>query len=340
MSRLPDWSLESLPIKVLPAVENQKIDSITVADKAYTADGQCWRASAIAASIAQKQTEECFGFKWQQEYSFISDASLARNKAWSQERYGDIHFLFADKQPKLLLDAGCGAAMSTIGLFGDFFKQIQYVGVEISEAIHIAQRRLLEHGVEGLFLKDSLMELPFVERTFDIIYSNGVLHHTDSTKSALLELARLLRPGGFFLFYVYRKKGPIREFSDDYIREALQCVDPATAWEKLKPLTQLGIELGNANATISIPERIDFLDMQPGAMTIQRFVYWHIFKAFYHPEASFDEMHHINFDWYYPKNAHRQTIEEVRAWCDEAGLSIHGEYVAEPGIAVVAQKNV
>ena len=32
-------------------------------------------------------------------------------------------------------------------------------------------------------------------------------------------MQRHLKPGGRILFYVYRKKGPIREFTDDYVRE-------------------------------------------------------------------------------------------------------------------------
>ena len=31
-------------------------------------------------------------------------------------------------------------------------------------------------------------------------------------------------------------------------------------------------------------------------------------------------MNHINFDWYAPKNAFRQSPEEVRSWCKKLNL--------------------
>ena len=55
---------------------------------------------------------------------------------------------------------------------------------------------------------------------------------------------------------------------------------------------------------------------------IQRFFYWNVAKTFYRPELSFEEMAHINFDWFAPANAHRQTEAEVRGWCHDAGLRI------------------
>lgn len=41
-----------------------------------------------------------------------------------------------------------------------------------------------------------------------------------------------------------------------------------------------------------------------------------------------EEMNHINFDWYAPANAHRQTPKEVHGWCAQAGLAIEREVIA------------
>ena len=61
-------------------------------------------------------------------------------------------------------------------------------------------------------------------------------------------------------------------------------------------------------------------------------------KSFYRPEYSMDEMNHINFDWFAPKNAFRQTPEVVRQWCLESGLDVVHERVEEAGITIVARK--
>ncbi len=53
-----------------------------------------------------------------------------------------------------------------------------------------------------------------------MIFSEGRTHHTDSTRAALEAVARLLAPGGRLLFYVYRRKGPVREFTDYYAASA------------------------------------------------------------------------------------------------------------------------
>ena len=48
------------------------------------------------------------------------------------------------------------------------------------------------------------------------------------------------------LFYVYRRKGPVREFTDDLIRERAAPMTPQDAWEAIVPLTRLGQALGDS----------------------------------------------------------------------------------------------
>ena len=183
-----------------------------------------------------------------------------------------------------------------------------------------------------------LARLPFEENIFDIIFSEGVLHHTDNTFNALESLCKYLKINGKIYFYVYKKKAPLREFSDDFIREKLQNISSKEAWEQLIPLTELGKSLGELNIELDIKQKIDLLEIPSGKINIQRLFYWYIFKIFYRPEMDTQEMNHINFDWYAPKNAFRQTPEEVRLWCKKLHLDIEREYVDEAGITVIAQK--
>ncbi len=87
-----------------------------------------------------------------------------------------------------------------------------------------------------------------------------------------------------------------------------------------------------------MPEDVDLLDIPAGRINVQRLFYWHVMKCFYRPDFTLEEMNHINFDWYAPANAHRQSPEEVRAWCVKAGLEIEREVVEEAGITIVARK--
>lgn len=47
--------------------------------------------------------------------------------------------------------------------------------------------------------------LPFADSAFDIVYSNGVLHHTTSTEKAMDEVWRVLKPGGKAVIMLYCK---------------------------------------------------------------------------------------------------------------------------------------
>jgi hypothetical protein len=60
--------------------------------------------------------------------------------------------------------------------------------------------------------------------------------------------------------------------------------------------------------------------------------------VFWNEQWSFDENNHVNFDWYHPKYAYRQTEEDVRGWCDELGLAISHFDNQESGFTVRAIK--
>jgi arsenite methyltransferase len=292
-------------------------------------------------STAQRQTASAFGYQWQKTDAFDSPKMLARCRAWLIERYGDVAnapwWSQYGPRPKVL-DAGCGAGLSAIELFGPLLHRIDYHGVDLSDAYRVAERRFAERGYPGVFERGDITNLRFPDASFDVAFSEGVLHHTDSTEAALKAVARKIKPGGRFLFYVYRKKGPIREFTDDFIREKLQGLSPEDAWRALYPLTKLGKLLGDLNIEIDIPEPIDLLEIPAGKIDLQRFIYWHVFKAFHDPTLTLDELNHMNFDWYAPKNSHRQTLEEVRQWCPEAGLSIERQVEEPAGITVIGVK--
>ncbi len=249
-----------------------------------------------------------------------------------------MSWLFNSGKNQILLDAGCGSGLSALELFGDRLNSIQYIGADISEAAEVAAKRFGERGVRGQFIQSDLTKLPFEKNSVDVIFSEGVLHHTDSTKRALESVAKLLKADGRLMFYVYNKKSPIREFTDDFIRERLQTATPDEAWEALMPLTKLGKTLGQLNIEVDVPETIKLLGIPAGKIDLQRLFYWHIFKAYYRPEWSLEEMNHVNFDWYAPKNSFRQTPEEVRSWCEEFNLDIEREIVEEAGITIIARK--
>ncbi|KTD60726.1 class I SAM-dependent methyltransferase [Legionella shakespearei] len=294
-----------------------------------------------SVSMQQQQTKETFGFKWNKRDTFESPQSLNRMRQWLVERYDDANKILNSFENKpVLLDAGCGAGLSALEYWGSHCDKLNYLGVDISSAVDVCQQRFMERGLNNaVFLQADIANLPVNAASVDIIFSEGVMHHTDNTEQTFMSLAKLLKPKGYFMYYVYNQKGPIREFVDDYLRDKLQAMTPIQGWDALMPLTRLGKTLGELNLDIEIEESIDLLDIPAGKINLQRLFYWHVFKAFYHEDLTLDEMNHINYDWYAPKNAHRHSISEVEQWCQNASLSIERQVIEPAGITIIARKS-
>ena len=58
-------------------------------------------------------------------------------------------------------------------------------------------------GLRGRFFHHDAESLPFPDASFDVVYCNGVLHHTPNTQLAINEIFRVLRPGGRVIAMVY-----------------------------------------------------------------------------------------------------------------------------------------
>jgi arsenite methyltransferase len=297
----------------------------------------------MVIDASQQQIRETFGFKWAREDTYSSPGVLQATQKWLVERYGDLSRADAWRRWRsmpggtpLVLDAGCGAGLTANLLIGDMLRHIRYVGVDISDAVDVAARRFARARRPGSFLQADICALPLPEACFDFILSEGVLHHTPSTRGAILAVAKHLKLGGAMAFYLYAKKAPVREFTDDLIRDRLSRLPPREAWDALMPLTMLGRALGELNVTVEVPEAVELLSIPAGRVDVQRLFYWYFCKMYHRPEYTLEEMNHVNFDWFTPSYSHRQTPEQVRAWCLDAGLEVEEMKVESAGINTLA----
>ncbi len=288
------------------------------------------------------QAAASFGFKWTRRSSWGSAGMQRSNADWIVRKYGfdsqgEMREFFAGR--RLILDAGCGGGFTTSHWMAPGWSggSARWVGVDISAGIDVA-RQLLGACGNVEFVQADVLRLPFADETFDTAFSEGVLHHTPSTREALAALARVVEPGGELLFYVYRRKGPLREFADDHVRSLVSELPPEEAWEALRPLTRLGEALSRVEGEVEVPEDVPQLGIKAGRYPVQRLFHWHVAKLFWNNDYSFDENHHINFDWYHPEYANRQTEEELRGWCDELKLDVEHFDVQESGFTVRARR--
>lgn len=110
---------------------------------------------------------------------------------------------FANFAGKDLLEVGCG--------MGTDLLQFARGGANVTgldytpRSVEISRRRFEVYGVPGRFVLGDAENLAFPDATFDVVYSNGVLHHTPDTQRAIDEVHRVLRPGGVAKVMLYNK---------------------------------------------------------------------------------------------------------------------------------------
>ena len=69
--------------------------------------------------------------------------------------------------------------------------------------LQLAEENFRLRGLQGRFIHHDAETLPFDDGSFDVVYSNGVLHHTPNTSEVVREIRRVLRPGGRAILMFY-----------------------------------------------------------------------------------------------------------------------------------------
>ena len=284
----------------------------------------------------QKQVQESFGEKWTKT-TFANDDEKFENliKPIYLEMMGlqenDLD-IFNDKT---ILEVGIGSGSSS----RLWCKQAkEFHGVDISKAVYDVSKNLKFFCVNPILSQADINNLPYRDESFDVIVSNGVFHHTPNTKISLKNSLKKLKVGGFCIFYIYKKKSPIREFSDDHIRSKISNLPYDEAYEKIKTITNFGKSLSEKNSDIIIPSDIEFLGIKKGTYNLQRFFYDNFFKCFWNKDWGYDYSNLVNIDWYHPKYCWRHTKEEILLWCNDMDLSIKYIKELESGYACFVEK--
>ena len=102
-----------------------------------------------------------------------------------------------------LLEIGCGMGTDLL----QFSRGgARCVGIDLTpRSIEITQHRFKLYGADGAFMISDGEHLPFRSESFDVVYSNGVLHHTPDTEGAIREVHRVLKPGGVAKVMLYHR---------------------------------------------------------------------------------------------------------------------------------------
>jgi len=70
-------------------------------------------------------------------------------------------------------------------------------------AVESTRRRLERKQLDALVLQQDAEKLTLPDRSFDVVWTWGVIHHSSSTEQCMSEISRVLRPGRRLLMMVY-----------------------------------------------------------------------------------------------------------------------------------------
>lgn len=68
-------------------------------------------------------------------------------------------------------------------------------------------------------VKADILELPFADESFDIVFCNHVLEHIEDDKKAMSELYRVMKPGGWGIFQVPMRNSLEKTYEDFTIKD-------------------------------------------------------------------------------------------------------------------------
>jgi len=122
--------------------------------------------------------------------------------AW-REMLAVVEMPFDALDGKLVLEIGSGSGAHS-ALFAR--RGASVVAVDITpERVAATARMLSLVPGEGRAYQADAENLPFRDDAFDIVYSNGVLHHSVDTERAVAEVRRVLKPGGQAVIMLYAR---------------------------------------------------------------------------------------------------------------------------------------
>jgi ubiquinone/menaquinone biosynthesis C-methylase UbiE len=99
-----------------------------------------------------------------------------------------------------ILEVGCGRGVA-LPVLDRLCAPRRLAGLDIEEEFLVeAADALREHGTEAELHVGDVRRMPFADDSFDVIVDFGTLYHIARSQAALAEIARVLAPGGMFVY--------------------------------------------------------------------------------------------------------------------------------------------
>jgi len=173
---------------------------------------------ADAATPIKADIQDWWGDLYRQRYADL-DAGLT---AQSLDRHLDeLEDLFRQRQHlaltempvddlagKSVLEIGSGAGAHS-ALFQRRGARVAAVDITPERVVGTGRKLTLLGADAGRAFRADAENLPFRDGVFDIVYSNGVLHHSEDTDACIAEVHRVLKPGGRAVIMLYARHSSV-----------------------------------------------------------------------------------------------------------------------------------
>lgn len=154
---------------------------------------------------------------WEQEACGSSKVIVGNleplTKDWyeriEQYRYEVEPFIFSVAQfsrhaGKKLLEVGVGAGTDHLQWARS---GVECHGVDLTDAaLETTRNRFDIYGYKSNLQRLDAETLPFPDKNFDIVYSWGVIHHSENPELIVSEIRRVLKSGGVFIGMMYGRR--------------------------------------------------------------------------------------------------------------------------------------
>jgi ubiquinone/menaquinone biosynthesis C-methylase UbiE len=154
----------------------------------------------------EQWTQDPCGAKYGAKYEFATRAffdEVERHRYQEYAPWMPSVMGFDEFKGKRLLEVGCGMGTDLL----QFARGgALCTGVDLTpRSVEISSLHFGLYDLRADFVLGDGERLPFADESFDVVYSNGVLHHTPNTAQAVREVHRVLRPGGLARVMLYHR---------------------------------------------------------------------------------------------------------------------------------------